>query len=135
MQSQLKNMGVTVKPQVVYRAWIGNYKITMKIALSRERGHLRQIHELKIKENHAGRSTLLCKLDLKAANVEQTHTHTHGKMTVNEISSRFFFAAQSFTASVTEIAVMGGSSIIMRSYDSNVFSFILFRTLVLINFS
>ena len=53
--------------------WIGNYRITVKSALSWERGHLRQIHELKSKENHAGRSTLSCKLDLKAANAGQTH--------------------------------------------------------------
>ena len=44
---------VTAKPQVVYRAvsWIGNYKITVKNALSLEGGHLRQIRELKIKKN------------------------------------------------------------------------------------
>ena len=57
--------------------WIGNYKITVKNALSREQGHLRQICELKTKEKHAGRSILMCKLDLKATNVGQTHTHTH----------------------------------------------------------
>ena len=28
--------------------WIGNYKITVKSALSQKRGHLRQIGELKI---------------------------------------------------------------------------------------
>ena len=38
---------VTAKPQVVYGAIYFDYKIT---ALSLERGHLRQIHELKIKE-------------------------------------------------------------------------------------
>ena len=47
---------VTVKAQVVYVytepfMWIGNYKITVKSALSRERGHRRQIRELKIKKN------------------------------------------------------------------------------------
>ena len=35
--------------------WTGNYEITG--------------------ENHAGRSTLSCELDLKTANVGQTHTH------------------------------------------------------------
>ena len=53
-------------------------KITVKSALSQERGHCRQIHELKTKrktdEKHAGRHTLLYKLDLKAVNVGQTHT-------------------------------------------------------------
>ena len=61
--------------------WIGNYKITMKSVLSREQRHRRQICELKTKtdEKHAGRSILMYKLDLKAANVGQTdrQTHTH----------------------------------------------------------
>ena len=59
--------------------WIVNYKITVKSALSLEGGHLRQILELKIKkigEKHAGRSTLLYNLHLKAANLEQTHTQS-----------------------------------------------------------
>ena len=60
--------------------WIGNYKITVKSALSRKRRHLRQISELKTKKNyekHAGRSSLLYKLYLKAANAGKTDTHTH----------------------------------------------------------
>ena len=59
--------------------WIGYYKITVKSALSRERGHLRQIRELKLRktdEKHAGRYTLLYELDLKAANAGQTHTQS-----------------------------------------------------------
>ena len=56
--------------------WIVNYKITVKSAFSRERRHLRQIHELK---TMLARSTLLCKLDSKAANAGQTDRHTHTK--------------------------------------------------------
>ena len=62
--------------------WIGNYKITVKSALSRERRHLRQIRELKTDEKHAGRSILLYKLYLKAANAGQTDTHTHKVSTI-----------------------------------------------------
>ena len=62
--------------------WIGNYKITVKSALSREQGHLRQIRELKTDEKHDGRSTLLYELDLKAANVEQTHIHKVSTVTL-----------------------------------------------------
>ena len=49
---------VTVTPQVVYRAVYVDWKLR------------------KIDEKHAGRSTLLYELDLKAANVEQTHTQS-----------------------------------------------------------
>ena len=49
---------VTAKPRVVYRAVYFDWKLR------------------KTGEKHAGRSLLLYKLDLKAANVEQTHTHT-----------------------------------------------------------
>ena len=36
------------QPSVWHFVWIGNYKITVKSALSQKRGHLRQIGELKI---------------------------------------------------------------------------------------
>ena len=81
---------VTAKPQVVYRTvlWIVNYKITVKSALSREGGHLRQIRELKIKKNWRKRSILLYKLHLKAANLEQTNTHTNKVSTVTLVRMR-----------------------------------------------
>ena len=64
----------------LYREFYGcGPTVTVKSALSRERRHLRQIDELKIKKNwrkHAGRSILSYKLDLKAANLEQTHTQS-----------------------------------------------------------
>ena len=39
-------------------------------------------------EKHAGRSTLLYELNLKAANVEQTNTHTHKVSTVTLVRMR-----------------------------------------------
>ena len=42
----------------------------------------------KTDEKHAGRSTLLYELDLKAANVEQTHTQTHKVSTVTLVRMR-----------------------------------------------
>ena len=42
----------------------------------------------KTDEKHAGRSTLLYELDLKAANVEQTYTQTHKMSTVTLVRMR-----------------------------------------------
>ena len=52
---------VTVKPRVVYRVVYVDWKLR------------------KTDKKHDGKSTLLYELHLKAANVEQTHTHTHTK--------------------------------------------------------
>lgn len=47
-------------------------------------------------------------------------------------SSRFFFVAQSFTASVTGTSLIGGPSFAIRSKEFKVFSFNRFCTLVLV---
>ena len=47
--------------------WIGNYEITVKSALSRERRHVRQIDELQIKKIKLAKSMLVgpfCRISL-----------------------------------------------------------------------
>ena len=58
------------EPQVVYRAIYVDRKVR------------------KTDEKHAGRSTLLYELDLKAANMGHTHTHTHKVSTVTLVRMR-----------------------------------------------
>ena len=54
---------------------------------------------------------------------------------IQKVNRRFFFVAQSLTASETGNSLTVGPSIAIRSSESKVFSFILFLSLVLISFS